>query len=200
MVKISMKAMSELRNDVNDFLREDNRSTYLNMAYEEVLFPVENIYRRIYEGKQYMYLASGCRGRAQRNYRHIREEADAKQLIKKGLASEPYLYEILKLEVARHLNKKIDINYYLKSVIRLCTQFINYDDRHQLLSEIILKALKKLKNDNKAVKIVAHLHNTYYDAKATLLSEADIKKIRESRDKIPNASKKLLINFISDLN
>ncbi|CAI2176316.1 6922_t:CDS:2 [Funneliformis geosporum] len=29
--------------------------------------------------------------------------------------------------------------------------------------------------------MLVHLHNTYYDAKATLLSEADIKEIRESR-------------------
>ncbi|CAG8484118.1 7133_t:CDS:2 [Paraglomus brasilianum] len=34
--------------------------------------------------------------------------------------------------------------------------------------------------DNKsAVKMVARLHDTFYDAKATLLTEADIKKIRE---------------------
>ncbi|CAI2162521.1 20548_t:CDS:2, partial [Funneliformis geosporum] len=175
--------MSELRNDVNDFLREDNRSTYLNMAYEEVLFPVVftgkkkyysilHISKLNFNNKLFIQGVETVKREQSKDVlketrpdknnksvqcfilrmqdRHIREEADAKQLIKKGLASEPYLYEILKLEVARHLNKKIDINYYLKSVIRLCTQFINYDDRHQLLSEIILKALKKLKNDNKA--------------------------------------------------
>ncbi|CAI2189357.1 11677_t:CDS:2 [Funneliformis geosporum] len=43
--------------------------------------------------------------------------------------------------------------------------------------------------------MVAHLHDTYYDAKATLISEADIKKIRESRGKIPNASKKMADKF-----
>src|SRR5205085_8591828 len=53
-------------------------------------------------------------------------------------------------EVARRLDKKIDINYYLKSVIRLCAQFINYDDKYQPSSEIVLKALKKLKDGNKA--------------------------------------------------
>ncbi|UZO28439.1 uncharacterized protein OCT59_021961 [Rhizophagus irregularis] len=30
--------------------------------------------------------------------------------------------------------------------------------------------------------MVARIHDTYYDAKATLLSEADIKEIRESRE------------------
>ena len=52
--------------------------------------------------------------------------------------------------MARNFDKKININYYLKSVIGLCTRFINYDDRYQLSSEIMLKALKKLKDGNKA--------------------------------------------------
>src|SRR5688500_5787669 len=67
--------------------------------------------------------------------RHTCEEADAKRLIKKGLTPEPYLYEIPEPgerfeyvvvendssqkvgdkmeypEVARHLRKKVDINY-----------------------------------------------------------------------------------------
>ena len=48
----------------------------------------------------------------------------------------------------RRLDKKIDINYYLKSVVGLCARFINYDDRYQPSSEIVLKALKKLKDGN----------------------------------------------------
>ncbi|CAG8624923.1 5237_t:CDS:1, partial [Paraglomus brasilianum] len=40
MVKITMKVMEKLRDDVNSYLRIKNRSTYLKMAYEEVLFPV----------------------------------------------------------------------------------------------------------------------------------------------------------------
>src|SRR3954466_7070777 len=43
--------------------------------------------------------------------------------------------------------------------------------------------------------MVACLHDIFYDAKATLLSEADIKEIRESRGKIPNASKKMADKF-----
>ena len=106
--------------------------------------------------------------------RYTREEADAKWLIKKGLTSKPYLYQIPEPderfeyvvvennssqkvgdkmeypEVTRRLDKKIDINYYLKSVIGLYARFINYDDRYQPSSEIVLKALKKLKDGNKA--------------------------------------------------
>ncbi|GBC18995.1 DNA polymerase family B-domain-containing protein [Rhizophagus irregularis DAOM 181602=DAOM 197198] len=106
--------------------------------------------------------------------RHTREEADAKRCIKKGLTPEPYLYEIPEPgerfeyivvengssdkigdkmeypEVVRRLGKKIDISYYLKTVVGLCARFINYDDIHQPSSEIVLEALKKLKDGNKA--------------------------------------------------
>ncbi|GBC10825.1 hypothetical protein RclHR1_09920023 [Rhizophagus clarus] len=106
--------------------------------------------------------------------RHTREEADAKRRIKKGLTPEPYLYEILKPgerfeyivvendlsqrvgdkmeypEVVRRLGKKINISYYLKTVVGLCARFINYDERHQPSSEIVLGVLKKLKDGNKA--------------------------------------------------
>src|SRR2546430_503283 len=106
--------------------------------------------------------------------RHTHEEADAKRRIKKGLTPEPYLYEIPEPgerfeyivvendsservgdkmeypEVVRRLGKKIDANYYLKTVVGLCARFINYDDRYQPSSEIVMGALKKLKDANKA--------------------------------------------------
>ncbi|GBC10420.1 hypothetical protein RclHR1_09610007 [Rhizophagus clarus] len=106
--------------------------------------------------------------------RHTREEADTKQLIKKSLTPKPYFYEISEPgerfeyvvvendlsqkvgdkmeypEVARCLGKKIDISYYLKSVIGLYARFINYDDSYQPSSETLLEALKKLKDGNKA--------------------------------------------------
>ena len=52
-------------------------------------------------------------------------------------------------EVVRQLGKKIDISYYLKTVVGLCARFINYDERHQPSSEIVLEVLKKLKDGNK---------------------------------------------------
>ncbi|CAB4480535.1 unnamed protein product [Rhizophagus irregularis] len=251
MVKISMEEMEKLRDEVNDFFKKDNGSSYLKMAYEEVLFPVvftgkkkyygiphesepnfnkelfirgietvkwgqSGIFRKI--GKCIMeestrvnntrtlhqvvedVLKETVKDISQTNLneiiktavwrpdknnksvqrfisrmrdRHTREEVDAKRLIKKGLTPEAYLYEIPEPgerfeyvvvendssqkvgdkmeypEVARHLDKKIDINYYLKSVVGLCARFINYDDRHQPSSEIVLEALKKLKDGNK---------------------------------------------------
>ncbi|GBB87942.1 hypothetical protein RclHR1_14440001, partial [Rhizophagus clarus] len=53
-------------------------------------------------------------------------------------------------EVARQLGKKIDISYYLNSVVSLCAHFINYEDIYQSSSEAMLEALKKLKDANKA--------------------------------------------------
>ncbi|CAI2194339.1 250_t:CDS:1, partial [Funneliformis geosporum] len=49
MVKISMGAIERLCDEVNDFLKEDNSSHYLKMAYEEVLFPV------VFTGKKKYY-------------------------------------------------------------------------------------------------------------------------------------------------
>ena len=43
--------------------------------------------------------------------------------------------------------------------------------------------------------MVARIHDTYYDAKATLLSDNAIKEIREFRGRIPNASKKMANKF-----
>ncbi|PKY52302.1 DNA/RNA polymerase, partial [Rhizophagus irregularis] len=254
MVGISMEAMSELRGEVNDFLREDNRSPYLKMAYEEVLFPVVFTGKKKYYGiphiskpnfnnklfirgvetvkrgqskhfremdKKVMEESMGLNNDNTRTLhrivedvlketindisqidlngvvktavwkpdknnksvqrfisrmqdRHTREEADAKWRIKKGLTPEPYLYEIPEPgerfeyivvendslqkvgdkmeypEVVRRLGKKIDISYYLKTVVGLCARFINYDERHQPSSEIVLGILKKLKDGNKA--------------------------------------------------
>ena len=49
MVKISMEAIERLRDEVNDFLKNDNESSFLKMAYEEVLFPV------VFTGKKKYY-------------------------------------------------------------------------------------------------------------------------------------------------
>ena len=50
MVKISMEVMEKLRDEVNIYLRKDNRSTYLKMAYEEVLFLVAFTGKKKYYG------------------------------------------------------------------------------------------------------------------------------------------------------
>jgi DNA polymerase elongation subunit (family B) len=40
MVRITMRALNQIRDEVNVFLRADNGTGYLKMAYEEVLYPV----------------------------------------------------------------------------------------------------------------------------------------------------------------
>lgn len=40
MVRVTMRALNAIRDDVNAFLKRDNGSPYLKMAYEEVLYPV----------------------------------------------------------------------------------------------------------------------------------------------------------------
>ncbi len=40
MVRITMRALNQIRDEVNAFLKKDNGSGYLKMAYEEVLYPV----------------------------------------------------------------------------------------------------------------------------------------------------------------
>ncbi|RGB21835.1 hypothetical protein C1646_777161 [Rhizophagus diaphanus] len=49
MVNISMEVMEKLCNEVNDFFRKDNGSSYLKMTYEEVLFLV------VFTGKKKYY-------------------------------------------------------------------------------------------------------------------------------------------------
>ncbi|GES98604.1 DNA polymerase family B-domain-containing protein [Rhizophagus clarus] len=191
MMNISnMEVMEKLHNEVNDFLRKDNRSSYLKMAYGEVLFLVvftgkKKYYSIPYESKLNFNRKPFIQEKSDKNNksvqrfilqmqdRHTREEADVKWLIKRSLTPKPYLYEISELgkcfeyvvvennssnkirnkmeypEVVRRLGKKIDINYYLKTIVSLCAQFINYDDSYQPSSEIVLEALKKLKDDNK---------------------------------------------------
>ncbi|RGB25281.1 hypothetical protein C1646_771967 [Rhizophagus diaphanus] len=223
MVNVSMEVMEKLRDEVNNFLRKDNGSSYLKMAYEKVLFPVvftgkKKYYGIPHERKRIMdesmrvnnthtlhqIVEDMLKGtvkdisqtdlneiiktavwRPDKNNksvqrfisrmrdRHTREEADAKRLIKRGLTPEPYLYEIPELgerfeyvvvendssdkvrdkmeypEVVRRLDKKIDISYYLKPVVTLCARFINYDERYQPSSEIVLGGLKKFKDGNK---------------------------------------------------
>ncbi|CAI2195726.1 5086_t:CDS:2, partial [Funneliformis geosporum] len=207
-VQISMEEIGILRDEVNTFLREDNGSSYLKMAYKEVLFLVVFTGKKKYYGKSSLFRKVGryimdesmkvdnshtlhqiikdilretVKDISQTDLNeiiktaiHTCKEADAKQLIKKDLTPEPYLYQIPEPgkrfeyvvvennssermgnkmeypEVARRLGKKINISYYLKSVVNLCARFINYDELFQPSSEIMLEALKKLKDGNKA--------------------------------------------------
>jgi len=43
-------------------------------------------------------------------------------------------------DVVKKFNKKIDISYYLKSMVSLCMCFINYNNRYQSSFEFIEKS------------------------------------------------------------
>ncbi|RIB20012.1 ribonuclease H-like domain-containing protein [Gigaspora rosea] len=53
MVKISMEVMANLHNEVNTKLEKNNGMPYLNMAYEEVLFPVVFTEKKKYYGLEH---------------------------------------------------------------------------------------------------------------------------------------------------
>ncbi|RHZ77989.1 hypothetical protein Glove_168g60 [Diversispora epigaea] len=123
MIKISMEVMKNLRNDVNTELEKDNGTPYLNMAYEEVLFPVRVdvvkrgqsklfrnveklskldydefiqtcIWRPKKEGKQGNIFVE--RFVSQMGARYGRKVLENQQLIKKGLPVNSYLYKVPK--------------------------------------------------------------------------------------------------------
>jgi hypothetical protein len=277
MVNIFMEEIERLRDEVNDFLRNDNGSSYLKMAYEEVLFPVVFTGKKKYYGiphtnkpnfnnklfirgveivkrgqsKHFREVGKKVMDESMRldndntrtlhrvvedvlketindilqidlngviktavwkpdknnksvqhfisqmQDRHTREEADAKWRIKKVLTPEPYLYEIPEPgerfeyivvkndslqkvgdkmeypEVVRRLGKKIDISYYLKTVVGLCARFSNYNEIFQPSSEIVLEVLKKLKDGNKVG-----------DNEEDDTNEDDLDKDEEDKDEI----------------
>jgi DNA polymerase elongation subunit (family B) len=54
MVNVTMKVMNEMREDVNEYLYQDNGTRYLKMAYEEVLFPVVFVGKKKYFGVEHV--------------------------------------------------------------------------------------------------------------------------------------------------
>lgn len=50
MVRITMRSLNQIRDEVNAFLKADNGSSYLKMAYEEVLYPVDFTGKKKYFG------------------------------------------------------------------------------------------------------------------------------------------------------
>ncbi|GES84373.1 DNA polymerase family B-domain-containing protein [Rhizophagus clarus] len=172
MVNISMEVMEKLRDEVNDFLRNDNGSSYLKMTYEEVLFPIvftgkKKYYGIPYERKRIMdesmrvnntrtlhqivkdMLKETVKDISQTDLNeiiktavHTREEADAKRRIKKGLTPELYLYGIP--ESYERFEYVVVENDSSDKV----GDKMEYPEVPS--SEIVLDALKKLKNGNKA--------------------------------------------------
>ncbi|CAI2196495.1 17785_t:CDS:2, partial [Funneliformis geosporum] len=107
MVEISMVEMEKLHDEVNVFLKEDNGSSYLKMAYKEVLFLVVFTGKKKYHGKR--IIDESLKVNNIRTLHQIIEDilresvkdiswTDLNDSIKTaGLTPEPFLYEIPEL-------------------------------------------------------------------------------------------------------
>ncbi|CAG8640328.1 1160_t:CDS:1, partial [Diversispora eburnea] len=85
-------------------------------------------------------------------------------------------------DVVKRFNKKINIDYYTKSLFVLCARFINYDDKYQPSPRSLAKALdRKKKSKEKKSKNVKDL------------DEDEIANIKDME------SQKLAKNYIKDL-
>ncbi|CAI2195847.1 1284_t:CDS:10, partial [Funneliformis geosporum] len=142
------KEMEKLRDEVNKFLRKDNKSPYHKMVYEKVLFPV------VFTGKKNTMSSLFCKVERciMDEFMKVNNLRTLHQIIEDVLmetnnSSQKVRDKMEYPEVTRQLGKKIDINYYLKSIIELYARFINYDDRYQLSFETLLQVLKKLKDE-----------------------------------------------------
>ncbi|CAI2200833.1 6034_t:CDS:2, partial [Funneliformis geosporum] len=108
MVNISIEVIERLRDEVNNFLRNNNGSSYLKMAYEEVLFPLErkNTTSKYFREVSKKVMDESMRLDNTRILHRIVEDVfketingisqiDLNEVVKTaGLTPEPYLYEI----------------------------------------------------------------------------------------------------------
>ncbi|CAG8790432.1 2916_t:CDS:1, partial [Cetraspora pellucida] len=98
-------------------------------------------------------------------------------------------------DVVKKFNKKINIDYYIKSLFGLCTHFINYDNKYQLLSESLSKVLDcKKKSKKKKLKIAKNLLQSN---NSLSLDEDEIAKIKD--EKSQKLAKKWFKNYIKNL-
>ncbi len=57
------------------------------------------------------------------------------------------------LDITKELNIEIDISHYLEKTVRLCTYFINDDERYQLPSSYNIMQIKDLDERKKRVDV-----------------------------------------------
>ncbi|CAG8618302.1 8379_t:CDS:2 [Ambispora gerdemannii] len=80
-------------------------------------------------------------------------------------------------DVVKKFNKKINIDYYIKSLFGLCAHFINYDDKYQPSPESLSKVLdRKKKSKEKKLKIAKDLLQSN---DSLSLDEDEIAKIKD---------------------
>ncbi|CAG8634799.1 1413_t:CDS:2, partial [Diversispora eburnea] len=127
--------------------------------------------------------------------RYGHEVLENQQLIKKGLFVNEYLYKVPKPDVVKRFNKKINIDYYTKSLFTLCTRFINYDDKYQPLPESLAKALNRKKKSKK--KESKNIKDSLQSSDSLSLDEDEIANIKDVESQ--KLAKKWLKNYIKNL-
>ena len=127
MVEISMVEMEKLRDEVNVFLKEDNGSPYLKMAYEEVLFLVVFTGKKKYYGISYEskpifnkeFFIRGVEVVKWRQSKHFREVG--KKVIEESMRLENtrILHQIVKDMLKETINdiSQIDLNGVVKTAV-----------------------------------------------------------------------------------
>src|SRR3989442_1710401 len=116
MVKITMDVMKKLRDQINAYLRIKSGTSYLKMAYEEVLFPV------CFAGKK-KYFGIGHEDVV--NFK-------PKILFMKGIDTvKQGKSQLLKFIGEKIMREAMDINYYLGTTVGMCASFIKKDDKYQ---------------------------------------------------------------------
>ncbi|RIA92509.1 hypothetical protein C1645_820651 [Glomus cerebriforme] len=138
------------REDVTDALKSKYFSVFFNVTCLDAEQLALKVYMNTFYGKagnsRSSFFLRALAGGVTSTNQHTREEVDAKRCIKKGLTPEPYLYEILKpgecfeyIVVENDSSQRVGDKMEFSEVVR-----------YQPSSEIMLEALKKLKDDNKA--------------------------------------------------
>ncbi|CAG8562635.1 1013_t:CDS:2 [Cetraspora pellucida] len=97
--------------------------------------------------------------------------------------------------VIKKFNKKINIDYYIKSLFSFCACFINYDNKYQPLPESLSKVIDcKKKFKKKKLKIAKDLLQSN---DSLSLEEDEIAKIKDEESQ--KLAKKWLKNYIKNL-
>ncbi|PKC54086.1 ribonuclease H-like protein [Rhizophagus irregularis] len=154
MVNISMGVMEKLHDEVNDFLRKDNKSSYLKMAYEEVIFPV------VFTGKKKYY---GIPHESKPNFNKelfIREI----ETVKRGQSG--IFRKIGKriMEESTRVNNTRTLHQVVEGVLKETVRNISQTD----LNEIIKTAVWRPDKNNKSIQSTLVITNPRFQTSTSL--------------------------------
>ena len=153
MIKITMKIMDEIKNEVNEMLFNDNGGNYLKMAYEEVLFPFFALGKKKYCGIPHINEVNFT-PKNEKNSK-IKPFIRGIDLIKQHVS--PFLKNIGQeiIDICLNVYNEKDVINVVKDVLEL--KIKNYKSIDK--TEFLLSASWKINVDNKSVKkFIKRLH------------------------------------------